>query len=369
MTPKKLLQQLLQEAGVTINGDNPWDIHVHDERAYKRILTGGILAAGESYMDGWWDSPQLDEMINRATRADLDTRIKGDWRTLLFILKTRLFNMQTPARSHKVSREHYDLGNDLFEKMLDKGMNYSSAYWQEATTLDEAQENKLRLVCEKMELRPGKRVLELGCGWGGFARYAAGNYGVEVTALNISREQIKLARERTRGLPVEILQKDYREATGEYDAVISIGVMEHIGYRNYHTYMEVCHRCLKKDGIVLIHTIGSNSSTTHTNAWTDKYIFPHGMLPSVAQLAKAMEDFFVLEDLHNFGPDYDRTLMAWYDNFEKAWPELREKYGDRFYRMWKFFLLSAAGGFRSRSNQLFQIVMTRPGRKPPPRVC
>ncbi len=369
MTPKKMIQDLLLEAGIRVNGDDPWDIRIHDERTYKRILTGGLLAVGESYMDGWWDSPQLDEMINKAIRAQLNTKIKGDWKTLLFVAKTKLFNLQTRSRSTKVSEEHYDLGNDLYTRMLDKRLNYTSAYWKDATTLDEAQENKLRLVCEKTELQPGMKVLELGCGWGSFAQYAAEKYGVEVTALNISTEQVKLARERTKDLPVTILQKDYREATGTYDAVISIGIMEHIGYRNYRNYMEVVDRCLKPDGIALIHTIGGNISTTHTNPWTDKYIFPHGMLPSAAQLAKAMEGLFVFEDLHNFGPDYDRTLMAWYANFDKAWPELHDKYGDRFYRMWKFYLLSAAGGFRSRANQLYQIVMTRPGREQPPRIC
>ncbi len=369
MTAKEVLTGLLAAADIRVNGDRPWDIRIHDERTYRRILSGGILAVGESYMDGWWDSDQLDETVNKALRADLPARIKGDWRTLWFILRSRLFNMQTHHRSQRVGKEHYDLGNDLYEAMLDKRMNYTCAYWKDAATLDEAQENKLELVCQKTALAPGMRVLELGCGWGSFAQYAAEKYGVEVTAYNISTEQVKLARERTRGLPVTIVHKDYREAVGEYDAVISIGIMEHVGYRNYRTYMEVVDRCLKPDGIALIHTIGGNVSTTHTNPWTDKYIFPNGMLPSVAQLAQAMEGLFVFEDLHNFGPDYDRTLMAWYDNFERAWPQLREKYGDRFYRMWKFYLLSAAGGFRSRSNQLFQIVMTRPGRQQPPRIC
>ncbi len=369
MTPKQMVKDLLRDAGITVNGDKPWDIHIHDERTYKRILTGGILAVGESYMDGWWDSPHLDEFINKAIRADLVKKIKGDWRTLLFIATTKLFNLQTRSRSHKVSEEHYDLGNDLYMRMLDKRMNYTSAYWKDAKNLDEAQENKLRLVCEKTELKPGMKVLELGCGWGSFAQYAAEKYNVHVTALNISKEQVALARERTQGLPVEILQKDYREATGTYDAVVSIGIMEHVGYRNYRTYMEVVDRCLQPGGIALIHTIGGNISTTHTNPWTDKYIFPHGMLPSVAQMAKAMEGLFVFEDLHNFGPDYDRTLMAWYENFDKAWPELKDKYGERFYRMWKFYLLSAAGGFRSRANQLFQIVMTKQGREQPKRIC
>lgn len=360
---------MLKDTGITINGDNPWDIRVNDERMYRRVLGGGVLAVGESYMDGWWDVDSLDEFINRVLRARLDEKIKGNWKTMLFVLRSYLFNMQNKGRSKKVGRQHYDLGNDLFSRMLDKRMNYTSAYWEKAGTLDEAQEAKLKLVCEKTELKPGKTVLELGCGWGSFAKYAAENYGVHVVALNISKEQVQLARELTRGLPVEIKQTDYREATGVYDAVISIGIMEHVGYKNHKTYMQVVDRCLKDDGIALIHTIGSNESTTHTNPWTDKYIFPNGVLPSVAQIAKAMEGVFVMEDWHNFGPDYDKTLMAWYDNFEKAWPDLRDKYGERFYRMWRFYLLSSAGGFRSRSTQLWQIVMTKHGRKQPPRVC
>ncbi len=369
MMPKDFIQTLLEEAGITVNGDNPWDIRVHDERVFKRVLTGGVLAVGESYMDGWWEVEALDEFINRVLRVRLDEKIKGNWKTLLFILRAKLFNMQNKGRARKVGRAHYDLGNDLFSRMLDKRMNYTSAYWKDAKTLDEAQEAKLKLICEKTGLKPGMTVLELGCGWGGFAKYAAENYGVHVTALNISKEQVKLARELTKGLPVEIKQQDYREAAGVYDAVVSVGVMEHVGYKNYRTYMEVTDRCLKDDGIALIHTIGGNVSSTHTNPWNDKYIFPNGMLPSVAQLAKAMEGLFVFEDFHNFGPDYDKTLMAWYDNFNRSWPGLKEEYGDRFYRMWRFYLLSSAGGFRSRSTQLWQVVMTKQGREQPPRIC
>ncbi len=369
MNAEKFVRSLLAGAGITVNGDKPWDLQVLDKRIYSRVLSGGMLAVGESYMDGWWDVPQLDEFINRVLRAELDKKIRGHWKEMLFVLGSNMLNRQNKRRSRKVGEEHYDLGNDLYQKMLDKRMNYTSAYWKNASDLDEAQEAKLELVCRKTELKAGMKVLDLGCGWGSFAKYAAEKYGVEVTAYNISKEQVQLARELTRGLPVEIRRQDYREAEGTYDAVVSIGIMEHVGYRNYRTYMEVVDRCLKKDGIALIHTIGGNISTTHTNAWTDKYIFPNGMLPSVAQLAKAMEGLFVFEDLHNFGPDYDRTLMAWYENFNKNWPSLKDKYGERFYRMWKFYLLSAAGGFRSRSNQLFQIVMTRPGRRQPPRIC
>lgn len=367
MKAKNILSELFSEAGVTINGDNPRDIRVHNERLYRRLLSDGALGLGESYMDGWWDCEAPDEFINRLLQQNLDKRVRGNWKTTLFVLRTKLTNQQKKSRAGKVGEHHYDLGNDLYRAMLDSRMNYTCAYWRNAENLDEAQKNKLDLVCRKINLQPGMDVLDLGCGWGSFAKYAAEEYGANVVSVNISKEQVKLARERCRGLPVEIRHQDYREVTGKYDAVISIGMLEHVGYKNYRTYMEIVDRCLKDDGIAFIHTISNNTSTTHANKWTEKYIFPNGMLPSIAQIGKAMEGLFVMEDWHNFGPDYDKTLLAWYRNFENAWPELKEKYGDRFYRMWRYYLLSSAGGFRSRSQQLWQLVMTKPGRQQP--VC
>ena len=265
----------------------------------------------------------------------------------------------------EVGERHYDLGNDLYQAMLDKRMNYTCGYWKDAATLDEAQEAKLDLVCRKIGLQPGMRVLELGCGWGSFAKYAAEKYGAEVLGVTVSKEQVALGMEQCQGLPVELRLQDYREVEGTYDAVISIGVMEHVGYKNYRTYMQVVDRCLKEDGIAFVHTIGGNRSATSSDPWTNKYIFPNGMLPSIAQLGAAMEGLFVMEDWHNFGPHYDRTLMAWHANFEAAWPELKANYDERFYRMWRYYLLSCAGGFRSRNNQLWQIVMTRTGTPQP----
>jgi len=365
MKAKEIVQGLLSEAGIEVNGKNPWDIQVHDDRLYQRVLNESALGLGESYMDGWWDCAALDEFISRILKAQLDKQVKGNWKIMLYILKTRLFNRQKKSRAKIVGEQHYDLGNDLYQAMLDKRLNYTSAYWKNATNLDEAQEAKLDLVCRKIELEKGMTVLELGCGWGSFARYAAEKYGAHVVGLNVSRQQVELGRELCKGLPVELRLQDYREATGQYDRVVSIGIMEHVGYKNYRTYMEVVDRCLKDDGIAFIHTIGGNISTTYVNAWTDKYIFPNGMLPSIAQLAKAMEGLFVMEDWHNFGPDYDKTLMAWYHNFENSWDQLKDKYGERFYRMWRYYLLSSAGGFRSRAQQLWQIVMTKPGREQP----
>jgi len=356
-----LIRGLLSSAGIEVNGLDPWDIQVHDERFFNRVLREVEIGLGESYMDGWWDCPALDQFIDRVLRARLDLQIRGNWKILLHMLRSRIFNLQSVRRAFEIGEKHYDLGNDLYRAMLDKRLNYTCAYWRNARDLDEAQEAKLELVCQKIGLKPGMTVLELGCGWGSFAKYAAEKYGVNVLGVTVSKEQVELGMELCRDLPVELRLQDYRDVDGEYDRVISIGVMEHIGYKNYRTYMEVVNRTLKPGGIGFFHTIGTNVSAVNSNAWTTKYIFPNGMLPSIAQLAAAMEGLFVIEDWHNFGPDYDPTLMAWHKNFEEAWPELKDNYSDRFYRMWRYYLLSAAGGFRSRFNQLWQVVFTRIG--------
>jgi cyclopropane-fatty-acyl-phospholipid synthase len=356
-----VVRELLEIAGVQVDGSNPWDIQVHNPRLYDRILRDVELGLGESYMDGWWDCPALDQMITRVLKTRLDTRIRGSWKIVFQVLQAKIFNRQSSARAFEIGERHYDLGNDLYEAMLDKRLNYTCGYWKDASNLDEAQEAKLELVCRKIGLKPGMKVLELGCGWGSFAKYAAERYEAEILGVTVSKEQVDLGMQRCSGLPVELKLLDYRQVDGRYDAVISIGVMEHVGYKNYRTYMQVVDRTMVEGGIAFVHTIGGNISTVSTNAWTDKYIFPNGMLPSIAQLGRAMEGIFVMEDWHNFGPDYDKTLMAWYDNFEKAWPELKANYGERFRRMWHFYLLSSAGGFRSRANQLWQIVMTRQG--------
>jgi cyclopropane-fatty-acyl-phospholipid synthase len=360
-----ILRELFSLGGIQVNGNNPWDIQVHDPRFYERILRETSLGLGESYMEGWWDCEALDQFITHVLLANLDQMVKGDWKIALHAAKTRLFNMQTPSRAFEVGERHYDLGNDLYRAMLDKRLNYTCGYWKNATTLDEAQEAKLELVCRKIGLKPGMRVLELGCGWGSFAKYAAEKYGAEVLGVTVSKEQVALGMELCKGLPVELRLQDYREVQGQYDAVISIGIMEHVGRKNYRTYMQVADRCLKQGGIAFVHTIGQNRSIFNSEPFTDRYIFPNGMLPSMAALTASMEGLFVVEDWHNFGPYYDKTLMAWHANFEQAWPELKNRYDERFYRMWRYYLLSSAGSFRSRGQQLWQIVMTRPGAPQP----
>ena len=362
---ERTVRQLLDLAGITINGDKPYDIQVHNPDLYERVLSDQALGLGESYMDGWWDCEALDQFFDRILRARLDEKVKGNLKIAWNVLKSKLINRQSKRRAFEVGKKHYDVGNDLYVRMLDKRLNYTCAYWKNAKNLDEAQEAKLELVCKKIGLKPGMTVLELGCGWGSFAIYAAEKYGAHVTGVTVSKEQVELGMQMAKGLPVELKLMDYRDVSGKYDRVISIGIMEHVGYKNYRTYMEVVDRTLKDDGIAFFHTIGSNRSVTSVNAWTDKYIFPNGMLPSIAQLGKAMEGLFVMEDWHNFGPHYDPTLMAWHKNFEAAWPELKDKYGERFRRMWNYYLLSSAGGFRARQTQLWQVVMTKPGREQP----
>ena len=366
-----VIRELLDLAEVQVNGSHPWDIQVHDDRFYDLVLRKTDLGLGEAYMHGWWDCEATDQLIARICLAKLPEQLKGNWRLVLNTLRTRLFNLQSKSRAFEVGEYHYDLGNDLYRAMLDKRLAYTSGYWATATTLDAAQEAKLDLVCRKIGLEPDMTVLELGCGWGSFAKYAAETYGARVTGVTVSKEQVKLGMEMCRGLPVELKLQDYRDVTGTYDRVISIGVMEHVGYKNYRTYMEVVDRTLNDGGISFFHTIGTNRSHTGGNGWGVKYIFPNGMLPSIAQLGAAMEGLFVMEDWHNFGPHYDKTLMCWYANFEDAWPELRKNpaYDDRFYRMWQYYLLSSAGGFRARLQQLWQVVMTRPGTPQPACRC
>lgn len=357
----KKVAEIFALAGIEIGGRRPWDLQVYDERFYQRLLSDGSLASGESYMDGWWDAEALDELCTRVHGANLAAKV-GEWSTIWLALKGRIFNRQTKSRSAEVAQEHYDLGNDIYEAMLDQRMQYTCGYWKNATTLEQAQENKLGLICRKLQLEPGMNVLDLGGGFGGLARFMASEYGCRVVSYNISGEQVAYGRKSCRGLPVRFEQKDYREATGEagaFDRVVSIGLCEHIGLKNYPTFFELGRRKLKPRGLFLLHTIGGNASYTCTDAWMDKYIFPNGMIPSVAQLGRAMEGRWVVEDWHNFGPDYDQTLMAWWQNFDRAWPALQHKYGERFYRMWKYYLLGCAGGFRARKLQLWQLVLSK----------
>ncbi|MEX9839711.1 cyclopropane fatty acyl phospholipid synthase [Providencia rettgeri] len=362
---QRIAAELLSEAGIKINGSRPFDIQVHNHQFFKRVLQQGSLGLGESYMDGWWDCERLDIFFQHVLRHKLDKKIPHNFSDTLKIAVARVRNLQTLQRARIVGEEHYDLGNDLFSLMLDPYMQYSCGYWKGLETVPEnlplAQEQKLNLICEKLQLKPGMRLLDIGCGWGGLAAYAAKNYGVSVTGVTISAEQQKYAQARCAGLDVDIKLDDYRNLNDQFDRIVSVGMFEHVGPKNYATYFDVIQRNLKTNGLFLLHTIGSNQNKVNVDPWTNKYIFPNGCLPSVQNIGETSEGKLVMEDWHNFGADYDHTLMAWYSRFQAAWPELEDNYTPRFKRMFSYYLNACAGAFRARDIQLWQILWSPQG--------
>lgn len=359
---KEIIKSLLLDTGITINGSNAWDPHIHNENFYGRVLQRGSLGLGESYMDGWWDCEKLDQFFHKVLVAELDNRVKKNWGILFNIAWIFVLNSGRKSKAFEIGEKHYDIGNDLYRAMLDKRLTYTCGYWKDAKNLDEAQEAKLDIICRKIGLQPGKRVLDIGSGWGSFIGYAAEKYGASALGVTVSKEQKKLADELYKNFPVETRLQDYRDINEKFDHVVSLGMFEHVGYKNYKTFMKKVHSMLNDDGLFLLHTIGSNTPSICGDPWYSKYIFPNAMLPSCKQIAKAAEGLFILEDWHSFGTHYDTTLMHWYRNFNEHWGSLREKYGDRFYRMWEYYLLASAGSFRSRKNQLWQIVLSKKGR-------
>lgn len=362
------VESLLKGTDIALDGGRPWDIQVRDEVFFRRVLAQGSLGVGEAYMDGQWDCSRLDEMLFRVFRVHAERHLPT-FRQAWAAITATVFNPQTKGRSFKVGRQHYDIGDDLYQRMLDQRMIYTCAYWRQAQessqpphqTLEQAQEAKLDLVFRKLRLEPGMNVLDIGCGWGGAAQYAAERYGVRVTGVTISQNQAAAATERCKGLPVKILLQDYRDLSGRFDRIYSLGMFEHVGFRNYRTYFETARRLLAADGLFLLHSIGSNTSQEANDPWIERYIFPNSMLPSMAQIATASEQHFVVEDWHSFGPHYDRTLLNWHQRFVAAWPELAARYGERFKRMWEFWLLSSAAAFRARRIQLWQVLLSTNG--------
>ncbi len=357
---EKLFRQMLEEAGVVLNGSQQCDFKLNDANAIHRILAQGNLGLGESYMQGDWDCIALDEFFYKILRSEVHNKLRPI-RLLFHAVQFKLFNQQNKRRAWQVGEHHYDIGNDFYQAMLDKRMTYTCGYWVKAKNLNQAQQDKLELVCRKLGLQPGMRLLDIGCGWGSLMAYAAEKYQVHCVGVTVSRQQVELGKKRCQGLPIEFRLQDYRELNERFDAIASVGMFEHVGRKNYQTFMQVAERCLADDGLLLLHTIGKNITDSVPDPWINRYIFPNGDLPSIKQIARAIEGRFIVEDLHNFGADYDKTLMAWYQNFQRHWPKFSEQYGEKFYRMWKYYLLSCAGAFRARDIQLWQWVLSKKG--------
>lgn len=360
------MRQVLKEAGITINGKRPYDITVHNEQFYKRAIKEGSMGVGESYMEGDWTSKKLDDTFYRVFSARVDEKVKNNFKLAVHVAGGYLFNFQRARRNaYKNAQHHYDIGNDLYEPMLGPTMAYTCAYWDRgAKTLDRAQTDKFDLICEKLGIKKGMKVLDPGCGWGGLSMHIARKYGAEVVCFTPAKEQIAYIKAHSKGLKVTpklATWQDFETKT-KFDRVVSIGMMEHVGYKNYRSYIKKMNEFLKDDGMMLLHTIGGNRSTHRTDPWLEKYIFPGSMLPSIRQIATAIEGLFIMEDWHNMSTNYDKTLLSWYDNFKKSYPKLdHKKYDKRFYRMWEFYLLVCAALFRSRTTQLWQIVLSKDG--------
>ena len=361
MDYQEVIENIFSKADIKINGNRPQDIQVKDPRFYKRFLKDGSLGLGEAYMDGWWECEKIDEMFFRLFRSMVyqKTEVKN-LNLYLTVIKAKIFPEGGKSRSHFIGKKHYDLGNELFQHMLDKRMAYACGYWKNAKNLEEAQEAKLDLICRKLKLKPGLRVLDVGCGWGSFAKYAAEKYGVKVTGVTVSKEQIALGRKMCGGLPVELRYQDYREVSEKFDRIASIGMFEHVGLRFHKIFMKKMRDCLHDDGLFLLHTIVVNRSKP-PDPWLEKYIFPGCRPPSIKEIGKSAEGNFVIEDTHHFGPDYDKTGMVWCDNFKRSWDKIKSQYDDRFYRMWIYYLQSGAAAFRARYSNLYQIVLSKEG--------
>ena len=358
---RQRIESTLLGSGIELDGTEPWDPQILQPKALVRVLVRGTLGGGEGYAHGEWECRSLDELVFRLLKSDIDE--KWDARPVLSLRKllAKLLNRQSRSLARENVHTHYDIGNDLYEAMLGRSMAYSCGYWRSAATLDEAQDAKHDLICRKLQLRPGIRILDIGCGWGAFARFAAQHYGATVTGVTLSSAQAEFALQFCAGLPVEIRQQDYRDLRGQYDRIVSVGMFEHVGPANYKTYFQCVRKALADDGLFLLQTIGGLHSVSSMDRWIARYIFPNAVLPSASQIANAVEGLFTAEDWHSLGADYDKTLMAWHANFEAAWPRLAERYGQRFHRVWRYYLLSSAGSFRARRNQLWQVVFSKRG--------
>ncbi len=366
MVTERLVRGLLGRAGIRVDGSEPWDISVRNPSFYREVVARGSLGLGESYMNRLWECRRIDQFMARLLSSSVSL---AGWVNPVAIRRwLRDVLLNAPRRDpYRIGRDHYDKGNDLYASMLDSSLTYSCGYWDGgAVDLGAAQSAKLDLVCRKLELQPGQRVLDIGCGWGSLARLASERYGVEVVGLTVSQEQAAYARQRCAGLPVTIECRDFREiGDRKFDAVASIGMFEHVEPKNYGAYFAAVRSALSTGGRFLLHTISKPQMWNWSDPWIRKYIFPLGRIPAQRQLmAAATRIFSHVLDIHDLGgANYDRTLMQWYRNFSERW---KGKSGSTdeplFKRMWEYYLLTCAGAFRAGTMTVWQVLLSdRPG--------
>jgi len=354
---------------------------IHDERFFVRALTGADIGIGESYMDGDWTSPDIVALVKLAIRNlrlfDSKHRIFSAVRRFLAQARHRLRG-NSVSGSRRNIREHYDLGNEFYQLFLDKQMAYSSGYFlREDDSLDTAQTQKFDLICRKLRIEPGDRILEIGCGWGGFALHAAKNYGAHVTALTISPAQYEFARNRlemenaTPG-KIELLKQDYRETGGEFDKIVSIEMFEAVGFRHYDEFFGTCDRLLKSNGSMLLQTIALREQELPEYRkrvdWIQRYIFPGSELASLSEVLRSLARVTQLSlfDSESLGMHYAQTLAIWRERFFQNVARVRALgFDERFQRMWDFYLAWCEGAFRERYINVGQFVFAKNGTQAP----
>jgi cyclopropane-fatty-acyl-phospholipid synthase len=350
-------------------------VHIHDQRFYSDMAFGGSIGAGEAYMQGYWSTEQLTDLIRLFVRnMDVLDKVEGGFATLTAPLQKSLhwFNRNTRAGSRKNIAAHYDLGNDFFKLFLDETMMYSSAMFTSPDlTLHEAQIARLDVICRKLDLQPSDHVIEIGTGWGGFALYAAKHYGCKITTTTISKEQHALAVERVKAAGLEdriaVLLSDYRDLQGQYDKLVSIEMIEAVGHQFYDTFFAKCSSLLKPNGVMLLQAITiadqRYEQATKSVDFIQRYIFPGSCIPSVTAMTQSItrSTDMRLFDLQDIGPDYATTLRMWRENFFANLDKIKSLgYDDAFIRMWEYYFCYCEGGFAERAIGDVHMVLTKP---------
>ena len=366
--------------GSTSDGSAPHaEVHVHDTDLYRRILTGGSIAAGETFIEGMWSSPDLTE-VTRAFSANMAMleamSDKQNWLARLALKLSHWARRNTSTRSRENISAHYDLGNDFFSLFLDPSMMYSSAVFPSASAdLAAASQHKLKLICEDLELKTEDHLVEIGTGWGGMAIFAAEHYGCRVTTTTISREQYDYTVEAVaqKGLEdqVTVLFDDYRDLQGQFDKLVSIEMIEAVGHQFYDTYFQKISHLLKPHGKAVIQAITITEQryeqARDSVDFIKRYIFPGGCLPSLTVVSDALSRVtdMQMSNLRDIGRDYADTLKVWHASFVNKLDEVRAMgFDDRFIRMWRYYLSYCEGGFRERIIGTHQITLTKPGYRP-----